>query len=648
MAVDKGTGGSGPTSSPRTLEKIPYIIGSDSSWSSFSNFEDKRDEYIQKTRPIEERKEVKKDKNTPKKAKKGKDYRPPKHQGESTDSSSGIDSFLMKKDKSPKKQKKVSEETPTTYSPSDSRSTGSSSESRSDEKGRIDNRAFGEVGTYTGVRYTPTPSFTDSYQRDVKWQKKRERPVKNTCPYDFNLIRTMMIYYVNETPIFTYKDIALADEKWLKITVLVKNGNLVGLRYDYKTDLIMISEEIWDLKVQGDILAHFQESEAVSTSNFLARLIGHLDTLTPEERTAIIREYHTHFSGSDGTGELSLSPDELLAQGFLIGLVSYLVWYHLHENGYVPESPGFRFPCTYKSGKIITANMMYYLTVPIGAIGALISGPIGTLSRTVNSFINIWSYLFTPGAEYNLAKIATEIVTSMSLLVTNSLAEAHIITGKMKTNLYSIEQKIVKTILDIGEEQKDHHHQALQGLQQRHLDVTNDLTGQIDQMKRETTSYADTATLLGKQVREMMSTELDNLKSQVKENLSMFSKEFNMLLDQMNQNGYEIKNDLAEYARKIIGEMMKGYDSVSQTLKSQETQILATLADKVVTLTKMEQRLDNKIRHNNSQIEILQNLIKKASGVKNQATKDDLQKCLDRIGVLEALVVNMNRKNPDA
>jgi hypothetical protein len=235
----------------------------------------------------------------------------------------------------------------------------------------------------------------------------------------------------------------------------------------------------------------------------------------------------------------------------------------------------------------------------------------------------------------------------MSLLVTNSLAEAHVISGKMKTNLFSLEQKIVKTILDVGEEQKDHHHGALKDLQQRHLDVTTDLTSQIDQMKRETTSYAETVTLLGKQVKEMMGTELESLKTQVKDNLRMFSLEFNNLLDQMNQNGYEIKNDLADYARKVLGEMMKGYETVSQSLKGQETQILAGLMERTGALTRMEKRLDNKIKHNNSQIEILQGLLQKASNIKNRATKDDLQKCLDRIGVLEALIVNINQQtNP--
>jgi hypothetical protein len=198
-----------------------------------------------------------------------------------------------------------------------------------------------------------------------------------------------------------------------------KDGQSIeGIKFSYKDGSVKFSQELKDPAFFQAVCYSLRGDEQTLYSNVMA----YLTSLSAEETMTMEGEYH------------KTSTRCSLIDGFVLGLASYVSFIALHESGSLTEHIPFQFgiPSTINNGNIVNQNMFRHLTLPLTALSKVSDGIILQLVSFVQSFINMWEPLFSPGpiiSSTDEARLAMEVISGISQSTSKSLA---IINARMK------------------------------------------------------------------------------------------------------------------------------------------------------------------------------------------------------------------------
>lgn len=146
------------------------------------------------------------------------------------------------------------------------------------------------------------------------------------------------------------------------------------------------------------------------TPGIIPRLHGYVNSLNPEIRCALEREY---------------APYHLdIIEGILVGLAAYVSFLWLNEHNSLPWYNSF--PGTIEQGNIFNRNMFQLVACPLLALLDVSDGGLSLIIRLAYSFVNLHEDLFYPGPEIALnifTTIAVQTITGITKLLTKQMCQ---------------------------------------------------------------------------------------------------------------------------------------------------------------------------------------------------------------------------------
>jgi hypothetical protein len=469
------------------------------------------------------------------------------------------------------------------------------------------------------------------------------------------LLRSMSIYYVDEYPIISFNNVAVSEKMWLYIRVSIKDSSIISCCYEYCTPTGTYSEDIWNSRIVEDLLTNMKGIE----KSLAHRITSHIDRLSSVERIAILREYHNNIRCNN----LKITEDELLAAGFLLGLVSFLVWYVIHENGHSRESPLFTLPLSSNSGRIFCSNLMLHLIVPLAAIGRVCRTPMGALSRTANTFVNIWSSIFISGQEFCAAKMATQVVTGIAIIISSALSETTATANKIRHGLTSLENKILTNLKANGVEIADLSEKALETLKEKHVSISDSLCCESTRIHDNISSFASSLSLMqcqnlekineegsmfirelvctSKQVQDVINCEIRDLTDNVEAYRKLINSDQERVIELMESMEHSARNNVVDTGKRVITEVSNIHSMIIDELRQYHTEITDTLNNGLMMMTTLDRSLETKMQRNSRMVDELTSIVNSMSVVDDSK----YSACLQRISVLEACVLRLTERD---
>lgn len=153
-----------------------------------------------------------------------------------------------------------------------------------------------------------------------------------------------------------------------------------------------------------------------SGEHFLHRVQEYAGSLSPDDIAIINQEYGAWIQ--DGT----------FLDAVVAGLGAYLGFIFMNENGIFANQMPFQFtlPCAVHTGNAVNSNMFEYASLPLTALAKAATGPLREFAVFVESFINIWTPLFSPGPTISNAiqsRLTLEIISGYASHVNSKFAE---------------------------------------------------------------------------------------------------------------------------------------------------------------------------------------------------------------------------------
>lgn len=211
---------------------------------------------------------------------------------------------------------------------------------------------------------------------------------------------------------------ALTSEPSLKIQIVPnRNGKdieSISVRYSNpNVTPSRLSEDITD----NNIFKSLTYSMKGDGATLVDRAIVYMRSIPKDDVSVIAKEYSKYIE------------DGLIIDGLVAGIGAYITFLLLNENGAFVNQMPFQFgsPCTVQSGNVVNHNMFSYLSLPLMALSKTATGILLQLVLFIQSFINIWDPLFSPGPTIgpsNEARMCIEVISGYSTHVTASMAKA--------------------------------------------------------------------------------------------------------------------------------------------------------------------------------------------------------------------------------
>jgi len=201
----------------------------------------------------------------------------------------------------------------------------------------------------------------------------------------------------------------------LEISTSTDRSNLRSVKIRYINDgsrPVRINEELSDeIIFRGLTLSMKGDAESLAE-----KATVYANTLPKDDIAAILKEYSKFIV--DGT----------VLDGLTAGIASYLAFMLLVEHSTFANQMPFQFttPNSARSGNSVNYNMLQYAGLPLSALSRTADGILLQLVTFVQSFINIWSPMFTQGPVIggnNELRLALDIISGYSDHVTKILTE---------------------------------------------------------------------------------------------------------------------------------------------------------------------------------------------------------------------------------